>query len=243
MRAGEKHFLVPHEHVGLGELRPARAHRLHFPALQHQARLEALLDEVLEARLAVLGDQAFGFVGVWPCCSAVPRMARELNIVTGRRLWGRGLLVTIPRHARGQALGLVAQPPSRMFALINDIESYPAFVPGCTHARVESRDARRDRGYARRAQGADASGDHHPQHASSRTVGVHMSLVEGPFKMLEGDWTLTPVGEGGCRVDLVMRFAFKNRDVGNGVRAAVRADRRVARGRLRRAAPAPRAST
>ena len=39
---------------------------------------------------------------------------------------------------------------------------------------------------------------------------VTMSLVQGPFKELEGVWTLTPVGEGGCRVDLDMRFAFRN---------------------------------
>jgi ribosome-associated toxin RatA of RatAB toxin-antitoxin module len=39
---------------------------------------------------------------------------------------------------------------------------------------------------------------------------VHMSLVHGPFKELEGEWTLTPVGVDGCRVDLSMRFAFKN---------------------------------
>ena len=37
---------------------------------------------------------------------------------------------------------LVAQPPSRLFALINDIESYPRFLPWCTHARVESRTER-----------------------------------------------------------------------------------------------------
>jgi ribosome-associated toxin RatA of RatAB toxin-antitoxin module len=39
---------------------------------------------------------------------------------------------------------------------------------------------------------------------------ITMSLVKGPLKELEGVWTLTPVGEGGCRVDLDMRFAFRN---------------------------------
>ena len=37
---------------------------------------------------------------------------------------------------------LVSQPPAKLFALINDIESYPRFLPWCTHARVESRTAR-----------------------------------------------------------------------------------------------------
>ena len=34
---------------------------------------------------------------------------------------------------------LIAETPARMFELINDIESYPSFVPGCTAARVVSR--------------------------------------------------------------------------------------------------------
>ena len=36
---------------------------------------------------------------------------------------------------------LVDRPPAELFALINDIESYPRFLPWCTHARVQSRSA------------------------------------------------------------------------------------------------------
>jgi ribosome-associated toxin RatA of RatAB toxin-antitoxin module len=105
---------------------------------------------------------------------------------------------------------LVAQPPSRMFALINDIESYPAFVPGCTHASVKSREPGAivaTLGVRKGPMQAEIT----TRNTLEQDRRVHMSLVEGPFNMLEGDWTLTPVGEGGCRVDLVMRFAFKNR--------------------------------
>jgi len=34
---------------------------------------------------------------------------------------------------------LIAESPARMYELINDIEAYPAFVPGCTAARIVSR--------------------------------------------------------------------------------------------------------
>jgi len=96
-----------------------------------------------------------------------------------------------------------------MFALINDIESYPAFVPGCTHARVESRGPTEIVATLGVRKG--------PMHAELTTRNtleldrrVTMNLVQGPFKELTGEWTLTPVGENGCRVDLSMRFAFKN---------------------------------
>ena len=96
-----------------------------------------------------------------------------------------------------------------MFALINDVENYPAFVPGCTHARIESQTPTEIVATLGVKKG--------PMHAELTTRNtleqdrrVTMSLVKGPFKELEGVWTLTPVGEGGCRVDLDMRFAFRN---------------------------------
>jgi len=96
-----------------------------------------------------------------------------------------------------------------MFSLINDIESYPAFVPGCTHARVESRtpgEIVATLGVQKGPMRAELT----TRNTLEQDRRVHMSLVQGPFRELEGEWTLTPVGDNGCRVDLSMRFAFKN---------------------------------
>jgi ribosome-associated toxin RatA of RatAB toxin-antitoxin module len=104
---------------------------------------------------------------------------------------------------------LVAQPPARLFALISDVERYPEFVPGCTHARVESRSLHEviatiavQRG-ALRAEFTTRN-ELEPDHR------VTMSLVRGPFRVLQGQWLLTPIGTEGCRVELTMRFAFSN---------------------------------
>ena len=35
-----------------------------------------------------------------------------------------------------------------------------------------------------------------------------MQLVDGPFRMLEGRWAFTPIGDAGTRVELEMRFEF-----------------------------------
>jgi ribosome-associated toxin RatA of RatAB toxin-antitoxin module len=40
---------------------------------------------------------------------------------------------------------------------------------------------------------------------------IHMQLVSGPFRTLEGDWQLIPIEADGCRVELRMRFAFAQR--------------------------------
>jgi ribosome-associated toxin RatA of RatAB toxin-antitoxin module len=105
---------------------------------------------------------------------------------------------------------LVAQPPGRMFALINDVERYPDFVPGCTHARIESRTPTEiiaTIGVRRGPMQAEIT----TRNTLEPDRRITMTLVRGPFRELEGEWKLTPVGEAGCKVELFMRFAFANR--------------------------------
>jgi ribosome-associated toxin RatA of RatAB toxin-antitoxin module len=104
---------------------------------------------------------------------------------------------------------LVSQPPARLFELINDIESYPQFLPWCTYARVESRSAAEMVATLGVRQGA-LQGEFTTRNTLERDRGVHMHLVSGPFRTLEGQWLLTPIDAGGCRVELTMRFAFKS---------------------------------
>jgi ribosome-associated toxin RatA of RatAB toxin-antitoxin module len=104
---------------------------------------------------------------------------------------------------------LVALPPGRVYALINAIEQYPQFVPGCKRAVVESRSEREIVATLVVGRGAlqtefTTRNELEPEHR------IHMRLVRGPFRMLEGEWRLTGLGEGGCRIDLEVRFAFSN---------------------------------
>ena len=103
---------------------------------------------------------------------------------------------------------LVNQSPARLFALINDIDSYPQFLPWCTHARVESRTPQEIVATIGVRQGA-LQGEFTTRNTLDAERSVQMRLVSGPFRTLEGEWLLTPV-EGGCRVELTMRFAFRN---------------------------------
>lgn len=103
---------------------------------------------------------------------------------------------------------LVNQSPAKLFALINDIESYPQFLPWCTHARVESRTPQEIVATIGVRQGT-LQGEFTTRNTLEADRSVHMRLVNGPFKTLEGKWLLTPV-EDGCRVELAMRFAFRN---------------------------------
>lgn len=108
---------------------------------------------------------------------------------------------------------LIAESPARMYALINDIERYPEFVPWCAAARIESRKESEVVATLNIKRG--------PLRAEFTTRNllepdrrVLMQFVSGPFRVLEGLWTLSPLGELGCRVELEMRFEFANRVAG-----------------------------
>jgi ribosome-associated toxin RatA of RatAB toxin-antitoxin module len=103
---------------------------------------------------------------------------------------------------------LVNQPPARLYELINDVDSYPQFLPWCTHARVETRTPREIVATIGVRQGS-LHGEFTTRNTLEPDRRVHMQLVSGPFRALEGQWLLTPVADG-CRVDLSMRFAFRN---------------------------------
>jgi ribosome-associated toxin RatA of RatAB toxin-antitoxin module len=105
---------------------------------------------------------------------------------------------------------LLNQPPSRIYALINDIESYPQFVPWCTQARVLSRSATEIVAELHVRQGA-LSGAFTTRNRLTPESAVHMQLLEGPFRALDGLWQLTPIAPHGCRVELEVRFEFRSR--------------------------------
>jgi ribosome-associated toxin RatA of RatAB toxin-antitoxin module len=104
---------------------------------------------------------------------------------------------------------LVNQPPARLFALINDIESYPRFLPWCTHASVSARTPQEIVATIGVRQGA-LEGEFTTRNTLEADRSIRMQLVSGPFRMLEGQWLLTPLEGGGCRVELTMRFAFRS---------------------------------
>ena len=130
---------------------------------------------------------------------------------------------------------LVAQPPRRLFDLINDIDSYPSFIPWCTHAKVLSR-SDREIVATIGVQRGPLQSEFTTRNELEQDRRILMHLVSGPFKMLEGEWLLTPIAQAGsqpatvgsaaaghgdakplavsegtgCRVQLTMKFAFKN---------------------------------
>jgi ribosome-associated toxin RatA of RatAB toxin-antitoxin module len=104
---------------------------------------------------------------------------------------------------------LVARSPELLYQLVADVERYPEFVPGCTEAVILERSAGE-----MVARLAVRRGPLRTEFTTRNRLepgrSMHLDLVEGPFRLLEGNWSFTPVASNGCRIELALRFQFSN---------------------------------
>lgn len=104
---------------------------------------------------------------------------------------------------------LVARLPAQVFALVNDIASYPKFVPGCSSAEILMQNE-----YEVVARMTVHRGPLSTQLTTRNRPRPHseirMELVAGPLRSLDGLWSFAPVGSNGCRIELQLSFEFSN---------------------------------
>lgn len=111
-------------------------------------------------------------------------------------------MVTIAQSA------LLPYSAERMFALVNDIESYPQFMHGCLDAEIIEASA--DEVIARLELGK--AGFHYSlttRNALLPPLEMDMTLVEGPFKKFLARWRFVPLAENACKACLDMQFEFR----------------------------------
>ncbi len=96
-----------------------------------------------------------------------------------------------------------------MYALVDNIETYPEFLPWCAAATVHKR-----------------SGDIVEATLEIRRAGIHKSfmtrnrvkaderiditLIRGPFRQLAGGWRFEALDERACKVSLRLEFDFEH---------------------------------
>jgi ribosome-associated toxin RatA of RatAB toxin-antitoxin module len=104
---------------------------------------------------------------------------------------------------------IVSYTAAQMFDLVNDVASYPQFLPWCTGSRVE------EAGNGERVASLKiARGVLHTEFTTRNLLQPHseimMHLVDGPFRRLSGQWLFAPIGDRGSRVSFRVEFEFKN---------------------------------
>lgn len=108
---------------------------------------------------------------------------------------------------------LVPHTPEQMFALVEDVERYPEFLPGVVAARLAQSSESQQVGTLEMER-AGLREKFTTRNTLSRPGRIGMQLVDGPFRMLEGEWTFAPILENGnvrgTRVGLTICFEFRN---------------------------------
>tara|TARA_B100000575_G_C23104306_1_gene637314 strand:- start:8 stop:442 length:435 start_codon:yes stop_codon:yes gene_type:complete len=106
-----------------------------------------------------------------------------------------------------QRSALVHHSAEKMFDLVNDIEAYPSFMPGCRGARVvEERDGEVVGELHLGAAGIEQRLT--TRNKLERPSKIAMFLIDGDFTEFSAKWCFEALGDDACKVSLEMRFEF-----------------------------------
>lgn len=104
---------------------------------------------------------------------------------------------------------IVARPPAAMFALVDECERYPEFLPWCSAAEVRDRTAE--------SATATLHIDYHGLKSHVSTVNrmhapdrIDLDFAGGPFREFKGHWRFTALGDSGCRVEFALDYGFSS---------------------------------
>ena len=104
---------------------------------------------------------------------------------------------------------LVTYTPEQMFDLVVDVERYCEFLPWVKGAHVHHK-TERDLQASLTMERAGVKQTFTTRNVMERPDWMSLTLVEGPFRTLEGLWTFAPIGTAGTKVVLDMKFEFSN---------------------------------
>jgi len=104
---------------------------------------------------------------------------------------------------------IVEHAAAKMYALVDDIESYPRFLPWCQEARVHSLDGKKRATLTVGLRGIRQSFTTVNENQPDRAIAMH--LVEGPFKHFGAAWRFKPLGAHACQIEFDLRYQFSSR--------------------------------
>lgn len=105
---------------------------------------------------------------------------------------------------------LVEHSAEQMYQLVYNIRNYPNFLPWCSKTEIleENPDnsviAQVYIDYLLLKQSFTTKNNH------IENQEIHMALVEGPFKKLDGYWHFKEIGSLGCQINFTLDYEFAN---------------------------------
>ncbi|EFB72044.1 type II toxin-antitoxin system RatA family toxin [Providencia rustigianii] len=118
-----------------------------------------------------------------------------------------GIGIDMPQISRS---ALVPFSAEQMYKLVNDVISYPSFLPGCVGSRIISHSPDEMTASVEVSK-AGISKTFITKNALEDNKRIHMQLVEGPFSKLTGGWQFIPLSDDACKIEFHLDFEFSNK--------------------------------
>ena len=100
---------------------------------------------------------------------------------------------------------IVEHSAVELFALVEDIESYPRFLPWCRDARVRERTT--ERTVATLSVGLKGMRyEFSTENRNRPPEAIDMRLLEGPFRHFEAHWRFHALGAHAARIEFLMAY-------------------------------------
>ena len=93
--------------------------------------------------------------------------------------------------------------------LVDDVESYPKFLPWCNDAEVHNRTEDTVEATLELHKGS-VSNHFTTLNTRHEFDKIDLALIGGPFRHLAGGWRFADLGEDGCKVALELDFEFES---------------------------------
>ncbi|ATG16784.1 Persistence and stress-resistance toxin PasT [Providencia alcalifaciens] len=118
-----------------------------------------------------------------------------------------GIGIDMPQISRS---ALVPFSAEQMYKLVNDVISYPSFLPGCVGSRIISHSSDEMTASVEVSK-AGISKTFITKNALEDNKRIQMQLVEGPFRTLSGGWQFIPLSADACKIEFHLDFEFTNK--------------------------------
>lgn len=105
---------------------------------------------------------------------------------------------------------LVEYSATQMYALVENVAAYPEFLPWCGGTEILTKEG----DITRAAIIIDFRGIKQRFSTENRANPpqlIEMSLVDGPFRQLDGSWRFKALGDDACKIEFRLHYEFSSK--------------------------------
>ena len=105
---------------------------------------------------------------------------------------------------------LIEYSAAQMYALVENVAAYPDFLPWCGGTEI----LKRESDVTRAAITIDFRGIKQRFSTENRANPpqlIEMTLVDGPFRQLDGSWRFKALGDDACKIEFRLHYEFSSK--------------------------------